>query len=87
MSQPVECHIYRTKKKSELYLYLAKEDDFSVVPKDIMGYFGTPEKSMVVELTPERKLARVDVNDVLKSLDEHGFFIQMPPSEIEKVSD
>jgi hypothetical protein len=83
---PVTCHIYKTRKKAELYLYLLNEDDFSDIPEDILRYFGTPEKAMAVELTPQRKLARVDVNEVLKSLDKNGFYIQMPPSQFEKES-
>ncbi len=86
MTDTIECHIYKTKKKAELYLYLAEEDNFDVVPKDILGYFGTPEKAMVIELSPERKLARVDVNEVLKSLKTNQFFIQMPPLETEKIA-
>jgi hypothetical protein len=85
--EPVTCHIYKTSKKAELYLYTLIEDDFSMIPEDILRYFGTPEKAMEIELTAERKLARVNVDEVLKSLDKNGFFIQMPPSTIEKVTD
>ena len=34
---------------------------------------------MEVELSPERKLAREDVNTVIKNLDSQGFHVQIPP--------
>jgi len=37
---------------------------------------------MDIELTPDRKLARVKVGDVLAALEEKGFYIQMPPNEL-----
>ena len=35
---------------------------------------------MVLLLHPERKLARVNVTQVLNAIGEQGFFLQMPPS-------
>ena len=37
---------------------------------------------MELEITPERKLARKDVNKVLFSLQDKGFFVQSPPTII-----
>ncbi len=37
---------------------------------------------MELELTQDRKLAREDVNIVMDSLNEKGFFIQMPPTNL-----
>jgi len=62
-----------------LYLYLLKKDDFSAIPETLLNSFGGIEFVMELEITPERKLAREDVTKVLLSLDEKGFFVQMPP--------
>jgi uncharacterized protein YcgL (UPF0745 family) len=35
---------------------------------------------MQLEITPERKLARENAADVLKGIEENGFFLQMPPA-------
>ena len=36
---------------------------------------------MNLELTPERKLAYADVNQVMKNLDEQGYHLQLPPQK------
>jgi len=76
----VQCFIYKSSKKDELYLYIAKQDDFSNVPEAILKSIGLPAFVMELEITPERLLAREKAADVIKGIEEHGFFIQMPPS-------
>ena len=34
---------------------------------------------MELDISPERKLAREDVSKVMNSLQDKGFFVQMPP--------
>jgi len=76
----MNCWIYRSPKKDEMYLYLAKKDDFDVVPEELLKRFGTPAQIMKLELTPERKLAREDVKKVKANLTDKGFHLQMPPT-------
>jgi uncharacterized protein YcgL (UPF0745 family) len=66
-----------------LYLYIDKKDDFSKIPEALFNSFGTLEFVMNLELTPERKLAKEDVEKVIESLIQKGFFVQMPPVNIE----
>ncbi|NOQ14392.1 MAG: hypothetical protein GQ583_07960 [Methyloprofundus sp.] len=75
----MQCFIYKSNKKDELYLYLDKQDDFSSIPEAILKSIGQPEYVMQLEITPERKLAREKAGEVLKGIEENGFFIQMPP--------
>jgi uncharacterized protein YcgL (UPF0745 family) len=77
--QGLPCWIYRSPRKDEMYLYLEKEDDFSRVPEVLMSRFGTPAKVMQLTLTPQRTLAREDVNRVMANLRAQGFHLQMPP--------
>lgn len=77
--QTTPCWIYRSPRKDEMYLYLAKEDAFDDIPEPLMQRFGTPQLVMQLDLDPQRKLARVEVGAVLASLAENGFFLQMPP--------
>lgn len=62
-----------------MYLYLATEDGFDSVPEPLMKRFGTPALVMQLTLSSERRLARVEVEQVIAGLREHGFFLQMPP--------
>ena len=79
MTDSIECAIYRSNVKLETYLYIRAKDDFSDVPEILLKGFGQPEFVMELELTPERKLARVEITEVMDSLREKGFFLQMPP--------
>ena len=72
------CAIYKSSKKEGAYLYIPKKDDFSQVPDTLMQMFGKPMMVMVIKLDG-RQLASVDVEKVRKSLEEEGFFLQLPP--------
>jgi uncharacterized protein YcgL (UPF0745 family) len=72
------CSIYKSTKKDGAYLYIAKKDDFTPVPDALMEMFGRPQFVMVVNLAG-RTLALVDVEKVKASINEEGFFLQLPP--------
>ncbi|CAH0539374.1 YcgL domain-containing protein [Vibrio marisflavi] len=72
------CSIYKSSKKEGTYLYLPKKDDFSQVPDTLMKMFGKPIFVMVIKLEG-RKLARVSIEKVTESLENEGFFLQLPP--------
>ena len=76
------CFIYKSLKKEHLYLYVDKKDDFSKVPEALFNSFGKMEFVMDLELTPERKLAKEDVEKVIDSLETKGFFVQLPPINV-----
>ena len=77
----LKCSVYRSSKKEGMYLYVPREDSFESVPEELLGRFGTPGHVMDLALTADRKLARVDVRDVLNGLQQKGFYLQLPPSE------
>ena len=78
----MQCFIYKSLKKDELYLFLDKRDDFSAVPEALMQTFGRLAFVMELELTPQRKLAREDAGKIIAGIQSKGFFIQMPPPVI-----
>jgi uncharacterized protein YcgL (UPF0745 family) len=55
--------------------------DFNDLPVYLKKVFGEPQFVMNLELTPDRKLAYEDVKQVMQSLAEQGFHLQMPPQE------
>ena len=77
----MQCFIYRCSNRPDLYVYLAEEDVFDNVPKELFNTLGIIEFSMELELTPETKLAREDTQTVIDNLNEHGFHIQLPANE------
>ena len=72
------CSIYKRSKKEGAYLYIPKKDDFSQVPDTLMQMFGKPMPVMTIKLEG-RSLAQVDVEKVKASLQNEGFFLQLPP--------
>lgn len=78
----MQCFIYKSLKKAELYLYLERKDDFSAVPQSLFDSFGRLAFVMELELTPERKLAKENPAKVIASLQNKGFFVQMPPCNL-----
>lgn len=82
----MKCIIYRCSRKEEMYLYLPYNKDETVLmqglPEKLKLLTGQLQKVMELELAPERKLARANVPEVIRSLHEKGFYIQMPPGDI-----
>ena len=77
----MQCFIYRCNLKPDMYIYLAEEDNFENVPKEIYNTLGIVEFSMELDMTPETKLAREDISTVLGNLKEYGFHIQLASDE------
>ncbi len=77
----MECFIYRCSLKPDMYIYLAEEDVFDNVPKEIFNSLGIVEFSMELDITPETRLAREDTETVIGNLKQHGFHLQLPGDE------
>ena len=76
------CSIYKTNVKQEMYLFIPRRDDFTQVPEALLAMFGQPKLVVTMNLTAERKLAFVDSDKVLCSLHSNGFYLQMPPVQV-----
>lgn len=64
-----------------MYLYVEKEQGIAPVPEALMKVFGEPQFVMTLALKADRKLARVDRDEVEASIRDQGFFLQMPPGK------
>ncbi|WLS77107.1 YcgL domain-containing protein [Erwinia pyri] len=73
------CVIYRSSKRDQTYLYVEKKDDFSRVPAELLQGFGKPQLAMMLPLDGSKKLANADLAKVKASLEEQGFYLQVPP--------
>ena len=72
------CKVYRSEEKAETYLYLAESNEFSDLPSELREQFGEPVFVLQMELSADRKLARVDVVKVLEFLAKDGYYLQLP---------
>lgn len=83
------CSIYKSSKKDELYLYIARPevaenqaeatDPLEVLSEEMRKAFGRATFVMELELSESRKLARANVLHVMDSLQTKGYFLQVPP--------
>lgn len=73
------CTIYKGSKEAELYLFVEKKSGLTEVPQDLLEKMGEITEVMTLQITPERKLARVKAVDVLAGIEEKGFYLQLPP--------
>jgi uncharacterized protein YcgL (UPF0745 family) len=79
LDKSIACWVYSSSRKDEMYLYLAKKDAFDELPSGLLQQFGRPKLVLELELHPGRRLAREDVHQVISSLQERGFYLQLPP--------
>jgi uncharacterized protein YcgL (UPF0745 family) len=77
----MKCSVFRSGLKDYTYIYLRDGHKFEDLPIALVKIFGEPEFVLALDLTAERKLAYEDVNQVMKSLQEDGYHLQMPPQE------
>ncbi|ACE86070.1 YcgL domain-containing protein [Cellvibrio japonicus] len=74
--------IYRSPKEEGMYLYVKKEEGLGRVPEELLTLFGKPQQAMVLLLTPEKKLANADIGKVIESLNDKGYYLQLPPRDL-----
>ncbi len=73
------CAIYRSLNKEGMYLYIEKKDDFSAIPEELSKSFGKPQFAMLFNLHGEKQLRVAPNNEVLNTIKEQGFYLQVPP--------
>jgi len=73
------CAVYKSLKKEQTYLFVKTRDDFSSVPDGLMTTFGTPNLVTLFNLSTKTKLGFADLTKVKSNLNEHGFYLQLPP--------
>lgn len=70
--------IYKSVKKEGMYLYVSKEKGLTKIPDALLGLFGAPILVTHMLVSEEKKFAKFTAEDLLSTLDEKGFYLQMP---------
>ena len=73
------CAIYKSPKKLETYLYVAKREEFKAVPPELLTMFGKPVFVTLMNLAKKKKLALANIDKVKQDLVEKGYYLQLPP--------
>ncbi len=74
----LECVVYKSLKKDETYVFIPATTPLSELPEELLKVLGQTELVMTLNLTPEKKMARGTAAEVLKSIEQQGFHLQMP---------
>jgi len=77
----MKCSVFRSNLKEFTYIYLAEGQNFDDLPSSLVKVFGEPELVINLELTPDRKLAYEDIEQVKQNLAEQGYHLQLPPQD------
>lgn len=79
----MNCFVYRSNKKSGLYLYLKEKGNFDEVPESLITLLGDMNFSFEFDLGQNKKLVRAEAAEVLRLMNENGYFLQLPPPKNE----
>ena len=79
----MNCFVYRSNKKQGMYLYLVEKDNFTNVPESLLKLLGEVVFSFEFDLSKDRKLVKAEAEEVLRIMEENGYFLQMPPAKSE----
>lgn len=82
-STRISCYVYRGKRRNDSYLFVPTKDEFSSVPEALMRMLGGVQFVMELELWPERPMAQVSASEVMRQLQQQGFFLQLARDRLE----
>ena len=74
----MHAYVYKSTRKADTYVYLAARNEGATLPETLRSQLGPLTFVLDVELTPERRLARENTQDVMANLANRGFHLQMP---------
>ena len=82
----MRAHVYKSLKKADTYVYLARRDDFAALPEPLRTQLGALQFVLEVELTPQRKLSQEDPAVVRENLAQRGFHLQFPKTALDPMT-
>jgi hypothetical protein len=83
----MQAYVYKSLRKADTFVYLRERDGFGLLPEALRAPLGELRFVLEVALTPERKLAREDIDVVRRHLATQGYHLQFPPPPVEKKDD
>lgn len=79
------CQIYRSDSKPGLYIYLADGEKIEKLSSDLLKLIGRFTHVMELDLNSRNYLALVDIQTVKSSLQQQGYFLQLPKDPVKDV--
>ncbi|MDF0535954.1 YcgL domain-containing protein [Shewanella yunxiaonensis] len=76
------CAVYKSRRKADTYLFIKQKDKFDDVPAALMEVFGQPQLVMLLPIERRQHLGLADINKVRVELQEKGYYLQLPPPQV-----
>lgn len=77
----MHAHIYKSQRRPDTYVYLRERDGFQHLPDSLRERLGELVWVLELDITPDRRLARENSQQVIANLDRHGYHLQLPPGD------
>jgi uncharacterized protein len=77
------CAVYKSIRKSQTYLFIAKRDDFSPVPEQLLAQFGPPQLVSLLNINLQTKFALAEAQKVISAITNNGYYLQLPPPPVD----
>lgn len=75
----MRCFVHKSLRKADTYVYFRDEAGAATLPVALREFLGPLQHVLELELTPTRRLAQADAARVLEALEQHGYYLQLPP--------
>ncbi|MDD2342252.1 MAG: YcgL domain-containing protein [Tolumonas sp.] len=75
------CAVYRSSKRPNTYLFLAKKDDFSLIPSELLQLFGRPELFMLLSEAKLNGLKAISKEKLLQELARNHYWLWIKQEE------
>ena len=77
----IAARVYKGTRRGDTYLFVPACDPLKRVPCALLDAMGRLDLVLELDLHRGRKLAREDVQAVIRNLRDKGYHLQMPPVE------
>ncbi len=75
----MQVDIYASRRRSEMFWYLPEGAAPEALEDKLQQLLGPMRLALQLELHPDRKLLRADVQTVMQEIQEKGYYLQLPP--------
>ena len=75
--------VYKSQRKPDTYLYLAKQESFDAVPEPVQAPLRPWQFVLEFELTEQRRLPRIDAAVLINNLSSLGCYLLFPANVLD----
>ena len=78
-SSAIICTIFKSSREQRLYVFVPKAQGVKNIPEELRQHMGECQEVMVLNITPDKTLARAEASAVIHDISEKGYYLQLPP--------